>query len=91
MTLAEQLGNVGSEYSRARKWKAKGNEEFFEKAFSRLLELLDLTITDNRWQGPKRRELSRVRDGVCAELMDFDTQGIGFTKYFDAMAVAARR
>lgn len=39
MTLAQQLGNVGSEYSRARKWKEKGNVEFFDKAFIRLLEL----------------------------------------------------
>ena len=91
MSLAEQLGNVGSEYSRARKWKAKGNTKFFDKAFRRLLELMDLTITDDRWRGFKRRELARVRGGVCAELIDIDAAGLGFTKYFDAMAVAARR
>lgn len=91
MSLAEQLGNVGSEYSRARRWKAKGNVEFFDKAFARLLELLDLTITDNRWHGARRRELSRVRSGVCAELMGIEAAGLSFTKYFDSMAVAARR
>lgn len=91
MSLAEQLGNVGSEYSRARKWKEKGNVEFFDKAFVRLLELLDMTIMDNRWHGVRRKELARVRSEVCAELMDIDATGIGFTKYFDSMAIAARR
>ncbi|MFA6042271.1 MAG: hypothetical protein WCV85_02940 [Patescibacteria group bacterium] len=91
MTLAEQLGNVGSEYSRARKWKEQGNEQFFGKAFSRLLELLDLTITDNRWHGPRRRELTRVRSGVCEELLGREAAGMSFNKYFDVMAVAARR
>lgn len=91
MSLAEQLGNVGSEYSRARRWKEKGNTEFFDKAFARLLELLDLTITDDRWRGLRRRELARVRDEVCAELMMKESVGIGFSKYFDSMAVAARQ
>ena len=91
MSLAEQLGNVGSEYSRARKWKEKGNTEFFDKAFARLLELMDLTITDVRWHGARRRELSRVRGGVCEELTGSQILGSGFTKYFDNMAIAARR
>ena len=29
-SLAEQLGNVGSEVERAIKWHAKGNKEYFE-------------------------------------------------------------
>lgn len=91
MNLAEQLGNVGSEYSRARRWKEKGNEEFFDKAFFRFLELMDLTITDNRWHGARRRELTRARSGVCEELLGSVLPGTSFTKYFDAMAVAARR
>ena len=65
--------------------------EFFDKAFARLLELLDLTITDNRWHELRRRELARVRDEVCTELMKKEPVGIGFSKYFDAMAVAARQ
>ncbi|MFA6587697.1 MAG: hypothetical protein WCT08_01370 [Patescibacteria group bacterium] len=90
MSLAEQLGNVGSEYSRARRCKKNGNEQFFEKAFARLLELLDLTITDNRWRGARRRELARVRSEVCTEFMQADLPGNGFSKYFDSMAIAAR-
>jgi len=90
MTLAEQLGNVGSEYSRARRWKEKGSAELFKKAFARFLELMDLTITDSRWRGPRRRELARVREEACLEFLQVDPTGLSFTKYFDAMAVAAR-
>jgi hypothetical protein len=38
MTIAEQLGNVGSEYERALRWKQRGNVVHFEQAFARLLE-----------------------------------------------------
>ena len=44
MTLAEQLGNVGSEYERALRWKQKGNAKYFDGAFARMLELLALEI-----------------------------------------------
>jgi len=50
MTIAEQLGNVGSEYERALSWKERGDTARFEQAFARLLELLDLTIVDPRWK-----------------------------------------
>ncbi|MEK7631441.1 MAG: hypothetical protein AAB445_01050 [Patescibacteria group bacterium] len=90
MTLPEQLGNVGSEYSRARRWKEKGNVEFFDKAFIRFLELMDLTITDSRWRGARRRELARVRGGVCEEFMSTENVHVSFMKYFDVMAVVAR-
>jgi hypothetical protein len=48
LTLASQLGNVGSEYERASKWKRLGDADRFHDAFSRLLELIDLTIADPR-------------------------------------------
>lgn len=69
MSLAEQLGNVGSEYERARKWKQRGDENHFEKAFDRMLELLDLTIADERWRNHRLKELVRVREVVCEELL----------------------
>jgi len=91
MSLAEQLGNVGSEYSRASQWKAKGQAALFQKAFDRLLELIDLTLADNRWRGPKRKEISRVRQQVCTDLLQTANSSSSLMKYFDAMAVAARR
>lgn len=68
MTLAEQLGNVGSEYERALRWKQKGNAKYFDRAFARMLELLDLTIADPRWRNHRLKELCRLREFVCDEL-----------------------
>src|SRR3989442_12055780 len=68
MTLAEQLGNVGSEYERALRWKEKGNAKYFEGALARMLELLDLTIVDPWWKNHRLKELCRLREFICDEL-----------------------
>jgi hypothetical protein len=67
-TLAEQLGNVGSDYERALRWKTTGDTVRFEHAFARTLELLDLTIADPRWRNHRLRELTRLREVICDEL-----------------------
>lgn len=71
LTIAEQMGNIGSEVGRAGAWREKGNREYFERAFSRALELLDLTLADERWRGARRREIARAREQVC-EALDGD-------------------
>jgi hypothetical protein len=68
LSLASQLGNVGSEYERAVRWKQQGDEVRFEHAFGRLLELIDLTIADPRWRNHRLRELTRLREVICDEL-----------------------
>ena len=68
LSLASQLGNVGSEYERAVRWKERGDEARFEQAFARMLELLDLTIADPRWKNYRLRELTRLRESACDEL-----------------------
>ena len=70
MTLAEQLGNVGSDYERALRWKQKGEAKYFEGAFARMLELLDLTIADPRWRNHRLKELCRLRELVVDELIN---------------------
>lgn len=70
MSLATQLGNVGSEYARALTWKERGDQNRFESAFARLLELLDLTISDPRWRNHRLRELTRLREVICDELIN---------------------
>ncbi|HKY28159.1 MAG TPA: hypothetical protein VJM12_09450 [Pyrinomonadaceae bacterium] len=67
LTLAEQLGNVGSEYERARRWKDRDEQSHFENAFDRMLELLDLTIADQRWHNHRLKELVRLREVICEE------------------------
>lgn len=64
-SLAEQLGNVGSEVGRALNWERRGNMDLANKARERALELLDLTAIDKRWQSARKREILRAREVVC--------------------------
>jgi hypothetical protein len=94
LTLAEQLGNVGSEFERAARWKEKGEPARFEAAFGRMLELMDLTLADRRWRGARLRELARVREEIREALWPGGRPHgplEGLQKYFLAFAVAARR
>ena len=91
LTLAEQLANVGSEVGRARRWRGQ-DPRLCEQAFTRALELLDLTIGDPRWQG-RRKELTRARECVCDAMLGGHAYGSdleGLDRYFLAFAVAAR-
>src|SRR5438876_314932 len=63
LSLADQLGNIGSEVGRARKWHGK-DEQSFWGAVTRALELFDLTQEDPRWQ-KRRLELNRARESFA--------------------------
>lgn len=90
MPLVEQLANIGSEFERAWSWRAKGNSQYAENATDRMLELLDLTITDPRWQGARLKELTRLREAVCEEWLNGTTMPKDLSKYFLNFAVWAR-
>jgi hypothetical protein len=95
LSLAEQLGNVGSEISRALRWRSR-NPDLAWGAFCRALELLDLTLDDPRHrQVPARlREIARVREVVVDFLHGSNTYGstdASLQKYFDAYGLSARR
>ena len=77
LSLAEQLGNVGSEYSRITRNEKSGNEQRALSARKRYFELLDLTINDPRWSVHRKRELLRLRE-ITGEQVPEDLQ-----KYFD--------
>src|SRR3990172_4760887 len=92
MTLAEQLGNVGTEYERAVRWKQRNDIQHFQRAFDRMLELLDFTIEDQRWNNHRLKELVRLREVVCEEFCEAPASQAGsLTKYFMNFAVLARR
>lgn len=57
----EQMSNVGSEVERAINWRKKGNKQYSYMAFERMLELLDMTISDQR-NKKSLRELCRLRE-----------------------------
>lgn len=93
LTLAEQLGNVGSEISRALRGRERADARSWQLAMDRLLELLDLTIADRRWcQG--LGELTRTREVVCDFFFGdnvFGSTPQNLQSYFDHYALAARR
>jgi hypothetical protein len=93
LTLMEQLANVGSEVDRSiRAWEA-GAESRFQNALDRALELFDLTATDDRWRGPRRREILRAREEFCRLFFSDDVppdSARGLSRYFLHFAVAAR-
>jgi hypothetical protein len=95
LTLFEQLGNIGSEISRAARWMTR-NQEVAQRALFRALELIDLTLDDPRHrQSPARlREIARAREVVVdffAGPNEYGSTAESLMKYFDAYALAARR
>ncbi len=94
LSLAEQLGNIGSEISRATRWSSR-NPALAEGALYRALELLDLTLADPRIrQAPARlREIARTREIVVdffAGSNEYRSTAASLQKYFDAYATAPR-
>lgn len=91
-SLAEQLGNIGSEVSRAA--RAEGNDdERFWSAITRALELFDLTLLDMRWRG-RKREIARVRELFCDAVLggkEYGSSLANLMPYFDAFALLARK
>ncbi|MBI4090977.1 MAG: hypothetical protein HY422_03050 [Candidatus Komeilibacteria bacterium] len=90
LSLAEQLGNIGSEYERAKKWREQKDPRF-QNAFDRFLELLDLTSTSKNLALARRRELLRLREVACAELTQAADHSAGLSSYFYHFALLARK
>ncbi|MFH0712380.1 MAG: hypothetical protein V2A55_00760 [Candidatus Jorgensenbacteria bacterium] len=91
LTLAEQLGNIGSEVSRAFKWKDK-DDKIFEATVERALELFDFTLDDPRWKG-RLKEIARAREVFCDAVYGgklYKGSFEGLIRYFDNFAFAAR-
>jgi hypothetical protein len=94
MTLVEQMANVGSEVERSIRARESANETRLHHALARALELFDLTAADDRWRGPRRREVLRAREEFCRLFYADDVppdSARGLQRYFLAFAVAARR
>ena len=95
LSLAEQLGNVGSEVSRALHWRSR-NPRIAQGALERALELLDLTLDDPRHRRSvaRLREIARAREVLVDFLVgsnEYHSTGAALQRYFDAYALAARR
>lgn len=71
LTLAEQLGNIGSEVGRAATWQGK-NQSRFDGAVQRGLDLIGRTLSDPRWlrQPYRLLEIARLRELFAAAVLD---------------------
>lgn len=88
LSLSEQLANVGSEVSRAVKWQAK-NKEVADRAFERMLELLDATIL-HQTKASTLKELTRVRELMNASYYTESSITLAeFNSYFIPFAILA--
>jgi len=93
LTLCEQMGHVGSEISRALRWRMR-DPAIAQGALERAIELLDLTLDDPR----HRRSVARLREIARARevVLDFFVGGNEYRStekslqgYFDFFARAA--
>lgn len=90
LSLSEQLGNIGSEVSRARRAQDKDITRF-ENAVYRALELFDLTLQDHRWH-KRLREIGRAREVFCDTVFGDKEYGASLEdleRYFDQFAIEA--
>jgi hypothetical protein len=93
LSFIEQMTNIGSEVERSIKWKDKGQDKFFQKAFERLMELLDLTINLNIKNKGKLKELLRVKECLNDSLVfenKYQSSDVAWRKYFRAFNLAVR-
>lgn len=92
LSLAEQMGNIGSEISRARHWEKHRDREGCKKSLERALDLMDLTLQDARWR-PRLKELARFREVVChwyAGQKEYEIHPEGLETYCTSFALLAR-
>ena len=92
-SLFKQLSNVGTEVSRAIRWKNKGKPDLSKKAFYRALELLYLTIDDPKNRGACLKELTRAYEMLgdyFAGENEYNSSDDLWEKYFLTYNYAAR-
>ena len=92
LSLFEQMGNIGSEVGRARKWQGR-DEKTFQGAVERALDLFDLTLEDRRWKG-RWHEIARAREVFVDAVFggkEYKSSLEDLEKYFMQFAFAARK
>ncbi|MDO8470405.1 MAG: hypothetical protein Q7S63_00300 [bacterium] len=93
LSIAEQLGNIGSEVGRTRQWQGK-DEEKFQGARDRALELFDLTLKDPRWGKGRSREIARAKEVFCDAIeggKEYGSSLEDMERYFFPFALIARK
>lgn len=91
-SFLQQMGNIGSEIDRTIHWKQNNEPALSQGAFERVLELLDLTIQDQKNRS-RLRELCRVRETLVDYFMYDNLYGSSdelWHRYFYFFAVKAQ-
>jgi hypothetical protein len=90
-SLAEQMANIGSEVERTIIWKSK-DRKYYELAFERALELIDITRLDPK-NKPRLRELCRMREVLVDWYFDnqYNSTDKSWQNYFLAFNYLARK
>jgi len=91
LSLAEQLGNIGSEVGRMRRSQDQSRNSF-QLAFERALELIDLTLADKRHLH-RLREITRLRETLCDAVTgghEYSSSLEGIDRYLMPFALTAR-
>ncbi len=92
LSFVDQMANVGSEVERTIRWKEKNNPDYSRKAFERALELLDLSLEDEK-NRKRLKEITRTREAL-ADYFAFEniyrSSDEEWKKYFLAFNFAAR-
>jgi len=89
----EQMANIGSEVFRAINWRKKGSEREAEQAFTRSLELFDLT-KEAKLTGPQYQELCRCKE-MWVDYFKYDniykSSAEFFNNYFMYLTIAYKK
>ncbi len=92
LSFAEQMADIGSEIERTISWKQKRRLVISSGAFERALELMDLTIADEKNRG-RLKERTRVREARSGHFY-FDnfyrSTPESWQCYFHSFLIAAR-
>lgn len=91
LSLAEQLGNIGSEVKRALEWRDR-DQKTYQMAIRRALELFDLTLADSRWR-MRLKEIARARELLCDSIeggREYHSTLEALDRYFFYFAVKAQ-
>ena len=93
LPFAIQMGNIGSEISRAIKSKARGNEERSKNAAARAIELFELSIDCNQDNPARLKELCRGKEEFCDYIYgdnSFCTNPAKLQRYYDQFVSLVR-
>jgi len=93
LLFVEQMANIGSEVERALNWRIKKNADYAQKAFERALELIDLTL-DNEKNYAHLKEVARMREAIVdyfSGVNQFMSSENSWRNYFLPFTYASRR